>query len=133
MKKLKQISITIILNVMSSCVTNYSTIAYENAKRGKQEFLKIADLATESYSIHKSKIDSIKIDLKKSYEFEQQREKNHATVWQWKILMAKNGTIYGFFNLWEKKDSLNTDPIKFIKKDAAATFDEILKLEKAKQ
>ena len=133
MKKLKQISITIILIVMSACVSNYSTIAYENAVRGKQEFLKVADMATQSYSMHKAKIDSIKIDLEKSYQFEQQREKNQATIWQWKILMGKKGIVYDFFNVWKEQDSVSKAFIKLRKKNAEKSFDEIIKLEQAKQ
>jgi hypothetical protein len=92
------------------------------------------DKATESFTLHKSEIENLKLDMEKAYEYAKAESKNEITTKQWEIVKDPNGnSLGGFLKKWEDEGSLSPVFITGAKKVISGHFDSIIRLEEGKK
>ena len=124
-------------------IAPYSQKSYENATTIKAEALNLLSKASnEDYDANKSKVDALKLDVEKAYEYANGIPKNERISQMWALLMNENrkGTLFEVLDLWKEMHKL--DPVFLygipeknipgIKDQIAREFDQIIGLESGK-
>jgi hypothetical protein len=116
-----------------SSIALYDEKAYEQATSLKVESLALMDKAVEPYGTHEPKVDDLKLQLEKSYEYAKGRPKNDISVKQWQILLdPERNLLGGFLKRWENESTLSPMFVKEAKGLIADAFDTIIGLESGK-
>lgn len=99
--------------ILFSCYTGcflispYSETAYQQATSLKAEAAALMDKATESYNMHKAKIEEFQMKLDQAYEYAKGRHKNELSTHQWEILKDPDRHLLGgFISRWKNEDKL---------------------------
>jgi hypothetical protein len=127
--------IPVLLLCFQSCtpIAGFSETAYLQAVRLKVESLNLMGKATEAYSKHSSKVDSLERELKIAYEYAKGRPNNEITTKQWEIMINPDrNLIAGFLRIW--KEDLILSPV-FVSEAQGVigdAFDTIIGLESGK-
>lgn len=117
----------------SPSIAPFSGAAYEQAVDLKVESLRLMDDAEMPFSASRRKIESLKLDLQKAYEFNLGRPRNSFSTQQWAIMMDPDRHLLGgFLKRWEDENSLNHGFIVEAKRIIGAAFDAIIGLESGK-
>jgi len=115
----------------------YSPTAYQNATSLKAETLALMEKATEPYSRYDPKVEALKVELDKAYEFVHGIPGNELSARQWAILKqdAKDGgrLVGRFFARWKELGTLGDTVIAEFKPIISEAFDEIICLEANKR
>lgn len=112
----------------------YSPTAYQNATSLKASTLALMEKATEPYKNHQKEVESLMVELDKSYEFVNGIPSNSISAKQWYILKKPDGDLLGkFFSRWKERSTLTQTYIDQFKGLIADAFDEIICLEANKK
>ncbi|MGD0820905.1 MAG: hypothetical protein ABSA71_09185 [Desulfomonilia bacterium] len=125
-----------ILTMIFACSTiaPFNKTADQQDLAIKAEALSLMDKATESFTLHKSEIENLKLDMEKAYEYAKAESKNEITTKQWEIVKDPNGnSLGGFLKKWEDEGSLSPVFITGAKKVISGHFDSIIRLEEGKK
>ncbi|HKB87571.1 MAG TPA: hypothetical protein VKD08_15450 [Ignavibacteriaceae bacterium] len=124
---------TVILFQTCTPVASYSETAYTQAIRLKLESLELMSKATEGYSNHSGKADTLKRELRFAYEYAKGKPNNELTAKQWEIMINPDrNLIGGFLRIW--KEDLTLTPV-FVSEAQGVigdAFDTIIGLESGK-
>jgi len=133
MKTLKQISLLILISIVTSCASiKQDPYTLSETKETKEITLKLIDLSTQPYINHVKSIDSVKTRLQSLLSYQKSKKNNIVLIEMFKILVKDNGKVYGFFNIWKKNNVLATYFINQSKEEIMFGFDQILELENKK-
>jgi len=133
MKKAKLTLVLIVLIMINACKPTYSSLAYDNALKAKQDVLNTVELSINPYGDFVGKIDSLKLELNSYYTYELERPNNKASVEIWKRLIKDKGVVTKFFELWKTLGVLRSKEVETSKKQIGLNFDQLIELEQAKQ
>lgn len=125
----------LVLILLSSCsiISPYNARAYELGTTIKAEALTLMDKATETYLSHKSEAESLKLELRKAYEYARGRSKNEESTTQWEIIQDPNRNLLGgFLKRWEQTSKLTKPFIEEAKKLVSDALDYVIELESGK-
>lgn len=131
--------IAVALLALVACAANispYSQRAYEQATSLKVDALALMNKATEPYSRHQAKVEALKLDLDKAYEFAAGRPKNEHSTRQWEILRdPERHLLGGFLKRWEAAPGGQLSPafVKEARTIVSQAFDTIIQLESGKK
>lgn len=118
-------------------IAPYSAKAYENATSLKAQTLALMDKSDEPYSRHSGEIEGPNghtAKLNAAYEYVAGLDNNSISARQWRILIDKNGKLYGkFISRWQDDGVLREAFITEFKKQVSDAFDEIICLETNKK
>lgn len=133
MTKIKKIIFTLFLAIfLLNCTTisPFNETAYQQATSIKATALLLMNHATEDVSAYSKEIDSITLDMEKSYEYAKARPQNEESTKQWEIIKDPNKDLLGgFLKMWKDKGHLSQYFITEKKKQIGDSFDSISKLE----
>lgn len=127
--------IFLLLFSFSACNTAlyFDQYAYKESISVKVDALALMDKANEDYSKYQDKIEKIKLDMLKIYEYEKYRPNNIESNKMWAIMINPDKHLFfGFLNLWHEKSSLSKVFIIESKLQMEEAFDVIIKFEKKK-
>lgn len=117
----------------TSLIAPYSAKAYENATSLKAQTLALMDKSDEPYSKHSGEIEGPNghtAKLNAAYEYVAGLDNNSISARQWRILIDKNGKLYGkFISRWQDDGVLQEVFITEFKGQISDAFDEIICLE----
>lgn len=115
-----------------SSIAPFNQKALENATDLKAESILLMDRATESFEIYEEEVFSLQVKLAQAFEYANALPKNEISAKQWEILIdPERDLLGGFLVMWKEKPRSNAF-IDQKKKQIIKSFDEIIKLEKAK-
>lgn len=115
-------------------IGSYSPVAYQNATTLKATTLVLMEKAQEPYVDHQKDVESLFLEMDKSYEFVNGVPSNSISAKQWFILKKPDGNLFGKFALrWKEKNVLSKTYIDEFKGQVADAFDEIICLEANKK
>ncbi len=124
---------------MTPLISLYDAETFKDAADLKSSCLVLMDhAATDQFSEHSKEVDQVMASAWGLYERQKIRRQNKLTIRQWQLLMDDNaqpGTkaiLPPFFERWKKEGKVGAVYLEEKKKNVAAAFDEILKLEGAK-
>lgn len=121
------------LSACAPSIAPFSETAYRLATDSKVESLKLLDQAEMPFAESAKKIEELRTDLDKAYEFAKGRPRNEISTRQWEILLDPEGHLLGgFLSRWESEESLNRPFITEAKQIISAAFDTIIGLESGK-
>jgi hypothetical protein len=111
-------------------VAEFDQSAYDQAVLLKTESITLMDKASESFTLHKEEVDSLKIKVEAAYNNSQTRLNNSETTSQWRIMKDPGRSLlYGFLEMWEQKDHINSVFIVKAELIVGDAFDTIINLE----
>jgi len=117
----------------SSTIAPFSQRAYEYATDLKVESLSIMNRAEFPYTENESRVERLKMDLDKAYEFAKGRPRNEHSTRQWEILIdPEKNLVGGFFTRWESEGQLNYPFIEQSQRLISDAFDTVIGLESGK-
>jgi hypothetical protein len=120
----------------SSCapvISPFSRQAYLYATELKVDALKVMDRAELSFGENEDRVEKLKTDLEKAYEFARGRPNNAHSTRQWEILIDPNSNLLGgFLKRWEAEGRLSYAFITESKRLVSAAFDAVIGLESGK-
>jgi hypothetical protein len=128
-------TIIAILFVIAGCssISTFNHHAYTEDTTLKVEALSLMEKGIDSFKIHQTAIEELKIKLEKAYEFEKGRPNNSITAKMWEKLKDPNKDLLGgYLSLWEKQAVLSKAFIESKKKQITTAFDLIIDLESKK-
>jgi hypothetical protein len=112
----------------------YSPTAYKNATSLKADTLALMGKATEPYSKHEQKVESLMISTNEAYEYVHGIPSDNLSARQWEILKDPDGDLLGkFFSRWKSKGTLGRVYIGEFRGIVSDAFDEIICLEANKK
>lgn len=118
-------------------IGTHSPKAYENATSLKAKTLALMDKATEPYEKNSAQVEGPNghtATLNSAYEFVANINKNNISAKQWKLLIDKDGDLYGrFITRWKERSKLNKVYIDEFKGIISDAFSEIICLEANKK
>jgi len=89
--------------------------------------------ATNPYQQYETKVEQLKLDLEKAYEYSKQIPLNEITAQQWELMKnPENNLLGGFLKMWEEKGMIPPFMVDETKKLVSKSFDEIIELETKK-
>jgi hypothetical protein len=111
----------------------YDQYALAQAISVKVDALNLMDQATDDYQAHQKEIAALNTEIEKIYEYDKWRTKDSLTIKQWDILKNPDGHLLGgFLSNWKKHGKESSVFIGDKKIEVSAAFDQIIKLELAK-
>ena len=117
----------------SPLISKYNEYVYQQTTSLKVDALKVMDMGTDSFSLHKAEIAALQTQIEKVYEYELHRPTNKITLEMWQTLKAPDQHLLGgYFAYWQRKYKLDTVFISEAKKQVGAAFDKIAELESGK-
>lgn len=112
----------------------YSPQAYKNATSLKAKTLALVDKATDPYSKHEKRIDSLMLGISEAYEYVHGIPSDDLSARQWDILRNPEGDLLGrFFSRWKSRGTLSRVYIAEFRGIISDAFDEIICLEANKK
>jgi hypothetical protein len=138
---IKQTSTPLFISVLFICLAAcapligpYSPTAYKNATSLKAETLALMDKATEPYTKYEEKVEALRVEIDKAYEYVHGIPSDNLSAGQWEILKNPEGDLLGkFFFRWKSKGTLDGVYIDEFKGIISDAFDEIICLEANKK
>lgn len=121
--------------LLSGCtsIAPFNQRAYEQATSLKVDALMLLNYAAEPYAKHEQKIEILKINLEKAYEYAKGRNKNEITTQQWLIIKdPSRNSLGGVLKKWESETVLNKVFIEEAKQLVSDAFDAVISLESGK-
>jgi hypothetical protein len=122
---------------LAGCATligTYSPTEYKNATGLKAETLALMEKATTPYTGNEGKIEALRIEIAKAYEYVHGIPSNDLSARQWEVLRRPDGELLGrFFGRWKADGTLNPVFISEFKGVISDAFDEIICLEANKK
>lgn len=89
--------------------------------------------AEAPYADHASRVERLKLDLDKAYEFAKGRPRNEHSARQWKILIdPERNLVGGFLSRWESEGQLSFPFIEQSQSLISEAFDTVIGLESGK-
>ncbi len=123
----------LIITIFLSCashISKFDYIAYENTISLKVDALYLMNKATNPYQQYETKVEQLKLDLEKAYEYSKQIPLNEITTQQWKLMKnPESNLLGGFLKMWEEKEMISPFMVNETKKLVSESFDEIIELE----
>lgn len=117
-----------------STISPFSQKAYEQATSLKVEALSTMDKAVEPFSGHKQRVEALKLNVEKVYEYAKGRPQNEEATRQWVIVKdPSHNSLGGFLKRWEDSQTLNTEFIQEAKGLVSDGFDTVIELESGKR
>lgn len=117
----------------SPAIAPYSPIAFEKAVDMKVDALRLMQQAEEPASGFERKIDNLKRDLDRAWEFAKGRPHNEHSARQWELMRdPKAHLLGGFLSRWETEGSLGPVFIAESQRLISLAFDAIIGLESGK-
>ncbi|NNF04015.1 MAG: hypothetical protein HKN17_06075 [Rhodothermales bacterium] len=114
-------------------ISPYSHVAYQYGVDLKVDALRLMDDAEEPFTDHERRVERIRIELQKAFEFARGRPLNEHSTSQWKIMIdPENHLIGGFLARWESEKQLSRPFIAESQRLVATAFDRIIQLESGK-
>lgn len=131
MKKLALLPL-LFLTGCFTLITNFDQNTYNNATTLKVESLELIDKGSEPANIYRGSIVNLQSKLDYALAYEEGKGKaNHTSQAQWKLLADHKGNLMGgYLENW--KDGYSKAFVKEKHKQISDAFDEIIKLESAK-
>lgn len=112
----------------------YSPTAYKNATGLKAETLDLMDKAATPYSENEAKVEALRVEIDKAYEYVHGIPSNSLSARQWETLRRPDGALLGrFFGRWKSEGALKPVYITEFKGVVSDAFDEIICLEANKK
>jgi len=121
--------------LLSGCtsIAPFNQRAYEQATSLKVDALMLLNYAAEPYGKHEQKIEMLKINLEKAYEYAKGRNKNEITTQQWLIIKdPSRNSLGGILKKWKSEAVLNKVFIEEAKQLVSDAFDAVISLEGGK-
>jgi len=135
--KASTLFVLVALALITACaplIGPYSPESYKYATSLKAETLAVMSKATEQYSTHKARVETLEVELQKAHEYVKGVPSNNISAQQWKILIKPDGDLIGkFFMRWEERGTMGPAIIKEFKGLISDAFDEIICLEANKK
>lgn len=123
----------LLLAACGPTISTFNARAYDQATSLKVEALALMNEATEPYTDHAEHVQSLKLELRKAYEFAQGRPQNQISARQWEILISPDRELLGgFLRDWKEQSSVSAAFVTEKKEQVAAAFDTIIELESGK-
>lgn len=123
----------LIFTIFVSCtplISKFDYIAYENTISLKVDALHLMSKATNPYQQYETKVEQLKLDLKKVYEYSKQIPLNEITAQQWELMKNPgNNLLGGFLKRWEEKGMIPPFMVDEAIKLVSKSFDDIIELE----
>ena len=132
------LALALVIAACSPLISAYDGDTFKDTTELKAKTLVLMDRAVEPYDNYKTQVDEVMVMAGSLYDRQKVRRYNKLTVKQWDLLLSDDalpGTkamLPPFFENWKSDGKLKPFYIKEIKKQIAAAFDEIIKLESAK-
>lgn len=123
------------LVLASSCSTiaGFDQQAYENATSLKVDSKNVMATATQSYSSQQTKVNALRTNLEKAYEYDIGRPLNQITIKQWDLLLDPKGDLLGgFLTEWKEEGTLKPGYVRSKQTQIGRGFDTIIGLESGK-
>ncbi len=121
---------------VASCtpaIAPFSQQAYLYATELKVESLKLMDQAETPFQENLSRVDKLRTELDKAYEFAKGRPRNEHSTLQWEILLDPDRNLFGgFLNRWESEGTLRYPFIQESRLLISDAFDTVIGLESGK-
>lgn len=106
------LAIFTVFGVIISCAPNiakFDYVAYENAISLKVETLYLMSKATHPFPEFSEKVEELKLELDKAYEYARQIPNNEISAQQWEILKNPDSNLLGgFLKRWQNEETLST-------------------------
>lgn len=135
LSKLKLASFLIVLSfTITSCISTktalYDHYSYQKTTELKVETIKLMNVATQPYALHKEEVENLLLDLDKLAEYEKNKPNNEITFAMCKILNDKEKNLLaGFFKRWETKGILSKTFLEESKKQVSDALDLLIQYE----
>lgn len=114
-------------------ISQFNETAYQQAVQLKVQSLSLVDKATESYTEHVDKAETLQQDLKTAYEYAKGRPNNELSTRQWEIMIdPERNLMGGLLKRWEKEDTLSRVFVREFRRVISDAFDTIIGLESGK-
>jgi len=118
----------------SSMQAAFSEQAYQQAVNLKVESLNMMNEATQLYELHEEKVQVLKIELQKAYEYAKSRPNNSESMRQWEIMIDPDGSLLGgFISMWKERGQISSTMVEQSKGNIEEGFDIIMELESGKR
>lgn len=131
----RRLSILAIVFTLWSCspISVFSPEAYKQAVDLKVEALNIMSYATSPFEDYRDEVTTLRIELRKAYEFALGRPDNELSAEQWEILISEEGNLLGgFLKRWETEEALGEMFVTEMQSLVSDAFDTIIGLESGK-
>jgi len=126
--------LAIALGACAPSIAPFSSIAFEQATSLKVEALAVMTKAGEPFEKHANKVEVLKTNLEKAYEYAKNRPKNEYSTRQWeKLNDPESNLLGGFLKRWEQQSTLSRVFVDEAKRLVTDAFDEIIGLESGKR
>ena len=133
---MKQIFMTgacIMLLAACSTISKFDQYAYTQSTSLKVDALNVMELATDSFSLHRTDVATVGTNINKMLEYERNRPKNAVSEKMWTMLTDSTGHLFGgFVARWQKEGRLDTAFVKESQQLIGSSFDQISQLESGK-
>lgn len=119
-------------------ISLYDADTFKDTTELKARCLVLMGHGTEPYANYAKEADGVLVSAWSLYERQKARRQNQLTFQQWRLLLEDDALpntralLPPFFERWKKEGSVGEAYLTEKKKNVAAAFDEILKLEGAK-
>jgi len=114
-------------------ISQFDQYAYVQTTSLKVDALQVMDMAVDEFNNHHDKVQKLKTNLQKIYEYEKNRPNNEITLKMWEKLLDKDGHLIGGFLIkWEEQGTQSEIFIREAKKIIGPAFDQIAQLESKK-
>jgi len=114
-------------------ISQFDQYAYVQTTSLKVDALQVMDMAVDEFNNHHDKVQKLKTNLQKIYEYEKNRPNNEITLKMWEKLLDKDGHLIGGFLIkWEEHGTQSEIFIREAKKIIGPAFDQIAQLESKK-
>ena len=115
-------------------VSDFNQVAYQQSVTLKTDALNLISKSNENYSVHRSEIDSLKLNVENAYQYSKTIPNNIETVAQWEIIRDPNSSsLFGLLERWKNKNSLSDAFISEVKIMIASDFNTIIDFENNKR
>lgn len=135
-RELNKIFPVLLLVILTACTSTavFSQRAYEQNVSIKVESLVLMDKADQPYSNYIDKVEKLKLDIEKAYQYAKGLPNNDETVAQWEIITdPERNSIIGFLKRWENENTLGRTFIENAMKLISDHFDQVIELESGKR
>jgi hypothetical protein len=126
-----------LLLALASCVSiaPQDPVAIKNATDVRVEAELLIDKAVDQPDQHVQEISFLRLRARQAYEYAKAKNDNALSTKQWSIMIdEKRSLLGGFLLMWEnKKQGFSRVFLEGVKKNILGGFDEIVRLEKAKE
>lgn len=135
-RELYKIYPVILFVILTACTSTsiFNQRAYEQNISIKVESLVLMDKADQPYSNHIDKVEKLKLDIEKAYQYAIGLPNNDETVAQWEIITdPERNSIIGFLKRWKNENTLGRTFIENAMILISDHFDQVIELESGKR